>query len=559
MQTHTPSLTQAPIKAIVPQKQDNQSSSDELIPTHIAKAKSTANAGYIVQSLPHTKTQLLKVYKTGEEPAVKRLNHQLITSASWQNSMARDHHQQTFALAREALDRQLDTIEQNSTRTTPVLFTDIDDMLLNSLPFFGGLISHSRRMNTLSSITWWLEQVRHPLQGAVDFLAHAHKRNALIHYITAREDHKKLYKATIKLLRECDFPQAIQSHVHIASDKAATAEKVLADLRQEGRHPECVFMAGDKATDVGYPRTTNEAKEAWMQANKDKIGHIYFIQPNPVYGSWERVAHNRYEKPANEHRQRRKQLESLAGKPKERLPSLIGKAPASGSSSQAQAVLYSASLERSMIVRQVLAAAETRLKAACETQTNPVVYVQLEGVLLDTSAYVAELVLQGAYADHTTLTQGTFTEWLDSGVVRPEPQIQEFVKNAKARGATVIYKTTPTDKGCLQEHMSTVCHWLRANHIDQEPQIKTTDHFYEPGLCLLTTHPQAKSSHGCDVLLIPAPHQMWEWWDSKTNGKSAAEQMLIPLPKWVMQDECRSGVAKEMMERQRIEELEVVI
>ncbi len=525
-------------------------------PSVIAAKTSVDKAWRLVQEVKGTRISIPPA-DSQQRRVLRKLHEQGLTAAVWQDGKAGEHHQQTFALARQALDEQLQALPKG---TTPVLITDVDDMLVDSHIYFNGFMRQSCRMSDERSLAWWMDQPSQPLDGAKEFLEYAVAKGVHIHYVTARINHPEVHKQTVKLLQNLHFPDVDDRHVHIASDKLGKAQQITEKLAEQGKPAQVIFAGGDKCTDIGFPRNpTRKSKQQWIDNNLAKVGKQFFIQPNTIYGPWETTLQGKYEHlPLAEASQRCRTIHKLAGE-----PDCVMKTT---TLEQGQALLYSCSTERDLALRQVLVHGENYCQQAHKQGHKPVVHVQLEGVLANTSAYVAERIVNGEFADQAALERGALTDWLAYGAAHGNGQVVKFLKRMRAEhNADVVYSVT-VPKGCdPQQYAAKVCQWLKQEDIDDQPRIDTrpdlsitkdqgdsNQHLY-----LLTQRPEQKLASNAVCYIVPAPHQLWEWWhNDAASTESTVDQLQHYVRRWQMPEECTSGASRVAMEAQHVREVE---
>ena len=129
-------------------------------PFAIASKKNAKSAGRLVEKVEGTKLRMAPADKQ-QRHILRRLHEQILITAVWMDREAPAHHHQTFMLARHALARQLEELPKG---TTAVLITGVDDMLVDSYPYFNGFIGKTCRMSDERLCAWWLEQHSVPLK-----------------------------------------------------------------------------------------------------------------------------------------------------------------------------------------------------------------------------------------------------------------------------------------------------------------------------------------------------------------------------------------------------------
>ncbi|CAM3506073.1 HAD family acid phosphatase [Parendozoicomonas haliclonae] len=520
-------------------------------PDHIASEEAVDAAGRLVTEVQGEKS-IQPPANPQEERVLRRLHEQTLTASVWQDTEARAHHRQTFALSREALDQQLAELKASQPNALPVMFVDIDDMLVDSHTFFNGFISQPWRIHGYRDCAWFMAQHSKPLEGAVEFMNYAASRGVMIHYISARTSHPEIEDVTLTMLRKNRFPVTSKRSVHIASDKMAKSQQLLEEYSQGALNYMVadymvpVYMAGDKRTDIGCPKGADPVRQqVWDEQHGESVGKSLFIQPNTVYGRWETALQFKYDhSPEQEVCNRLQQVHQLAGRPDR--PYQVG------SDEQIQALLYTQSVERRLALQQALVGAERRCKELAADGQTPELSIQLEGVLLDTVPLVADLITKGCYADVHAYQAGVLPPWLDYGLALADPTVTAFIKRMQCEyGAKVVYQTEVPASEQEQEYCGQLCRWLRSQGVDQEPVISTNPAVMgnEASQVVLVTRngnqPQSDS-----VFLVPSPHQLWEWWPKSCSRKTTASRFEAKVRRWQLPEECQDRNSRKACEEQ---------
>ena len=333
----------------------------------------------------------------------------------------------------------------------------------------------------------------------------------------------------------------------------AKAGQIIDELKNEGSPVKQVFAGGDRATDIGFPHSpTRHSKRQWVRDNLDKVGLELFIQPNAVYGPWETMIQGRYENPPiSESTQRCLQIHKIAGQPAYEMKTTALE--------QGQAVLYSTSIEHDLAVRQVLTHGHAACKRIFDKEKKaPTIYVQLEGVLANTASYVADQIVQGQFADQDALQRGELSDWFDYGAAVVDQQVADFlVKMRLNYNAGVVYEVTVPKGADSQEYAQIACRWLRGQRIDVQPVVDTRPDadVQEHGLYLLTRPLNKMLPKSSTCYIVPAPHQLWEWWQNDPNSvETTTDQLQHHVRRWQLPVECTSGASLTASKRQSLQE-----
>jgi acid phosphatase len=221
-----------------------------------------------------------------------------------------------YNMARQNLDRALEDstwtalpsqIPSNSNQARalaklpPAVILDIDETVLDTLPFQAWLMKNNRTFAPMSWHAWVSEAGAEAIPGALDFVHYAMGRGVTVFYLSNRaargvldlnkngrlepgEAQVDLKPFTISNLTRLGFlPQKNVSNDDSVllrnkkdSDKTARRESLSTDYR-------VVLIIGDNRNDIiseDTPDALEQYREHW--------GRSWIMLPNPAYGSWER-------------------------------------------------------------------------------------------------------------------------------------------------------------------------------------------------------------------------------------------------------------------------------
>ena len=448
---------------------------------------------------------------------IKLLSRQVVSALAWHETEAgKAISEQTFSLMKESLDEQLSDLPAGK---TPYIVVDVDDMVVNSKAYFGGMVGTCHRMNTQRNRVWWFNQPSEALAGSKAFLDYAKSRGVEVHYVTARENAQEIYKSTLAMLSRLDFPLADDKHVHISSDKNAKTQEIKDTFKREHKKElQLLMRAGDKCSDVGCQAKGSKAEQkmkAWFEEGKTYFGQKLFIQPNAAYGSWERVTHFKYQditSARQEGEARQSQICNLAG--------VRYKKASSDAHEQVQAVLYGQSMEYRIAVKQALLRAKKHYEAKQNAGRSVVMNVQLEGVVFDTTPFVAGQVVNKRFA-----RLNGFKEYLEAGSVVVQPDVKQFLCDAASSGVHITYTGNKPGDAEAAAYKQTVQHCLTGGGLPSGPVVTNMVDIGHADVAISTGLPR-ESMLRSDTknLLIPAPHQFWEWLPGLSDDVSVDDQ-----------------------------------
>ncbi len=171
----------------------------------------------------------------------------------------------------------------------PSIIVDVDETVLDNSPYQARLIATDTVFTRESWNRWVGEASAIPIPGAVEFLSAADAAGVMVFYITNRSS--DLEEATRSNLAAAGFPVREDKDVVLTrgeqeewtGDKASRRNFV-SDVSR------VVLIAGDDLNDfVSADDLTVEERDDLVTRTAEWWGQRWFMLPNPVYGSWERV------------------------------------------------------------------------------------------------------------------------------------------------------------------------------------------------------------------------------------------------------------------------------
>ncbi len=212
---------------------------------------------------------------------------------------------QSFNLGRIMIDNDL---SDKSIVKPRAIVVDIDETVLDNSPYEAKCIIEN--ISYPESWKEWVElAIAKPIPGALEFLSYVDSLGVAIMYVTNRKQDK--LEATMKNLKEKGFPQINESHVFMRADKSSKEERRRKIL--ENYH--ISLLAGDNIHDFTNAFEGKSLHERSLLADsmKREFGERFLVLPNPMYGSWDGVLFEGYEKLSKEEKYeiRLKQLESF--------------------------------------------------------------------------------------------------------------------------------------------------------------------------------------------------------------------------------------------------------
>lgn len=215
------------------------------------------------------------------EPSSGPSSGQLSGSAHWMASSAEYQAlvRQTFALAGQRL-REVVADQQPESWTVAV---DADETVISNVEYERELTRLGLESNDALWDAWVARRAAPPLPGAIEFLELVHELGGYVAVVTNRSDEHRA--DTEANFRAFDIPFDVilcrkedrQKEPRWEMLRQGTASAELPPL-------EIVMWVGDNIRD--FPDLDQDLHLAGRQAFVD-FGRVYFLMPNPLYGSWE--------------------------------------------------------------------------------------------------------------------------------------------------------------------------------------------------------------------------------------------------------------------------------
>lgn len=184
---------------------------------------------------------------------------------------------QAFNLARVYFDQAKPELGKK-----PCIIVDIDETILDNSPYEAACvlqnISYPDQWDQ-----WVLSSRAEAVPGSLDFLKYVASQKTDIFYVTNRKE--KFRKATLKNLKEKEFPQADDDHVFMQTD-SSTKEMYREKIRTEYH---IILLAGDNLADFSplFYKQDDVRRKFLADSLKTEFGSRFIVLPNPMYGDWE--------------------------------------------------------------------------------------------------------------------------------------------------------------------------------------------------------------------------------------------------------------------------------
>ena len=201
-------------------------------------------------------------------------------SLYWQKNSA-EHvalSYQAYNLAKFRLDEKLN-LEFNK---RPAIVIDLDETVLNNLPYNEMLIDSSEIFTQDSWSKWVNKKIATKVPGSLEFINYAKSKNVKIVYLSNRRVEN--YDPTKENLVNLGYPFDEDTLMLLrdeTSDKTAR-RNTLNDY-------EIIMLLGDNLADfnsVFYKKSNNERIQSVDSLSK-MFGDKFIVFPNLIYGDWE--------------------------------------------------------------------------------------------------------------------------------------------------------------------------------------------------------------------------------------------------------------------------------
>lgn len=237
---------------------------------------------------------LLFVSSAFAQPALENLNAILWAQTSAEYAA---NATQTYRAARRSLVEALRdkgwtaALEQagDYSSKAPAVILDLDETILDNSAYRVQRLEAGKGFDEASWRAWVREERAGAVPGAIEFLKFAHARGVALFYVTNRDCSSEAGDATRKQLEKLLVPLSNPSRLLCRtgglSDKSPRRAAVAGEYR-------ILLLIGDDFGDfltVPSGQATVEARRRLFRTHVDYWGERWFMLPNPMYGSWERI------------------------------------------------------------------------------------------------------------------------------------------------------------------------------------------------------------------------------------------------------------------------------
>ena len=216
------------------------------------------------------------------------------TSAEYQAASLSAYQQATAMLSKALADPNWTAAPEqteNYQQLPPAIILDIDETVLDNLPFQAQILKDNVPFNQEDWNAWTKLASAKPLPGAKAYLDYAQSQGVTIFYVTNRDASEEADTRKNLQLQKLPLREDIDT-VLTKNENGWTSEK---SPRRSfvGKNFRIVALVGDDLGDfTPGAKVTPAERLALAIKNADKWGTKWFVIPNPVYGSWESALHN---------------------------------------------------------------------------------------------------------------------------------------------------------------------------------------------------------------------------------------------------------------------------
>ena len=185
---------------------------------------------------------------------------------------------QAYNIARTKIDYAL----ASKSEKPLAVIADIDETVLNNLPYNEMLIDSSLNFTQKTWSYWVNKKIATPIAGALDFFDYADAKGIEIIYISNREVEN--YEPTKNNLISMGFPFYDDTIMLLREDEGNKTSR-----RNQLSDYNIVLILGDNLADFDglYYRNSNEKRSLTVDKQKNLFGERFILFPNLIYGSWE--------------------------------------------------------------------------------------------------------------------------------------------------------------------------------------------------------------------------------------------------------------------------------
>jgi len=185
---------------------------------------------------------------------------------------------QAYNMAKLKIDKAL----INSSKEPLAIIADIDETVLNNLPYNEMLIETGESFSQKTWSEWVNNQEATPIPGALDFFNYVEEQDIEIIYLSNRRVEN--YEPTKANLISAGFPFDDQT-IMLLRDKDGNKES----RRKQLSGYNVVLLLGDNLSDFNerFYKKSNESRIEGVNSLQQMFADQYILFPNLIYGTWE--------------------------------------------------------------------------------------------------------------------------------------------------------------------------------------------------------------------------------------------------------------------------------
>jgi len=185
---------------------------------------------------------------------------------------------QAYNLAKFRLEEKLNS----KFNKRPAIVIDLDETVLNNLPYNEMLIDSSEVFTQESWSKWVNKKIATKVPGSLEFISYAKSKNVKIVYLSNRRVEN--YDPTKENLVNLGYPFDEDTLMLLRDE---TSDKT--DRRNTLNNYEIIMLLGDNLADfnsVFYKKSNDERIQSVDSLSK-MFGDKFIVFPNLIYGDWE--------------------------------------------------------------------------------------------------------------------------------------------------------------------------------------------------------------------------------------------------------------------------------
>ena len=185
---------------------------------------------------------------------------------------------QAYNMAKLKIDKALIT----SSKEPLAIIADIDETVLNNLPYNEMLIETGESFSQKTWSEWVNKQEATPIPGALDFFNYVEDQNIEIIYLSNRRVEN--YEPTKANLISAGFPFDDQT-IMLLRDKDGNKES----RRKQLSGYNVLLLLGDNLSDFDerFYKKSNKSRIEGVNLLQQMFADRYILFPNLIYGTWE--------------------------------------------------------------------------------------------------------------------------------------------------------------------------------------------------------------------------------------------------------------------------------